>query len=308
MMPPALKQAANQAELFKKTYGSSVLKTCEAPGFLGQLHYAQTSEGLATSVVFVHGSPGAYDGFSTYLSNTNLQAIFNLYAIDRPGFGGTNPGVPERSLENQVAYLKPLLDKIDGKTILVGHSFGGPYILRAALDFPDEVDGLIVVAGSVDPELENMKWFNHLANTKLAKAIIPSDFFVSNQEILGLESELRILEPLLSKLQVPVMVLQGVEDTLVPVGNADYIEKHLAHVSPSIQKIEGEGHFILWSHSELVIDALMEFREMPYNKVHNPRLLEGPAPAGPRIDLHLYSLRPRRSGALQGKIYTASQL
>ncbi len=51
--------------------------------------------------------------------------------------------------------MKPILELVvNQKTILVGHSLGGPVIARTAMDYPDLVDGLILVGGSIDPEME----------------------------------------------------------------------------------------------------------------------------------------------------------
>ena len=262
LMPSALQQAATQAESFQVNYGDAVLKAMGGENHEGSvLHYAQTSSGQKTSIIFVHGSPGSHQAFAAYLTHPELQARFNLYAIDRPGFGGTQPGVPERSLTRQVKVLAPLLQSIEEKTILVGHSYGGPYILQAALMYPAEIDGLVLVAGSVDPDLEDMKWFNYLADTKLAKAIIPRDFFVSNQEILALADELRKMQRGLHKINVPVTVIQGERDKLVPVGNANYLKKQLTQTRPVVQIIEGQGHFILWSHPAFIIRALIEMEQ-----------------------------------------------
>jgi pimeloyl-ACP methyl ester carboxylesterase len=53
--------------------------------------------------------------------------------------------------------LKPIVAKQrqNGKqVILVGHSLGGPLIARMTMDYPELIDGLVFVAGSVAPKLE----------------------------------------------------------------------------------------------------------------------------------------------------------
>lgn len=49
---------------------------------------------------------------------------------------------------------------------------------------------------------------------------------------------------------MPVTVIQGETDWLVPVGNADYARENLKHAN--IIVIEGQGHFLPWEQYTLV--------------------------------------------------------
>ncbi|TXN35629.1 alpha/beta hydrolase [Flagellimonas hymeniacidonis] len=51
------------------------------------LHYIQTGNKDAQTLVFIHGSPGSWDAYKAYLSDSLLSNKFRLVAIDRPGFG-----------------------------------------------------------------------------------------------------------------------------------------------------------------------------------------------------------------------------
>ena len=53
---------------------------------------------------------------------------------------------PLRSVDSDAAYLKSILDTIDGPVILVGHSYGGFVLTNAAAGDPD-VKALVYVAG-----------------------------------------------------------------------------------------------------------------------------------------------------------------
>ncbi len=55
----------------------------------------------------------------------------------------------------------------------MGHSFGGPIIVRAALDHPELVGGLVIAAGDLDPDLEEWRWYNRLADLWLVRLAIP---------------------------------------------------------------------------------------------------------------------------------------
>jgi pimeloyl-ACP methyl ester carboxylesterase len=115
-----------------------------------------------------------------------------MIAVDRPGFGQSESGREVKSLKRQAALLKPILDRnrSGSGTILVGHSFGGPVISRMAMDYSDQVGALIMISPTIDPELENTSWYQHLVKVPLFKILIPKNLITANQEILPLKGEL----------------------------------------------------------------------------------------------------------------------
>lgn len=51
------------------------------------IHYIETGKADMPTLVFVHGSPGSWDAYKNYLSDTVLLQNFRMIAPDRPGFG-----------------------------------------------------------------------------------------------------------------------------------------------------------------------------------------------------------------------------
>ena len=156
--------------------------------------------------------------------------------------------------------MKPLLEKFRSqRVILVWHSLGGPIIVRMAMDFPELVDGLIMVAPSIAPELEGSIWWREIIDWPLINLLIPTAFRTCNREIMPLKDELKKLIPHWSEITVPVTVVQGSEDSLVPSGNADYARKMLTNSSRvKIEMLEGESHFILWSKPDTIKAAIRD--------------------------------------------------
>lgn len=139
-------------------------------------------------------------------------------------------------------------------------------MIRMAMQYPDLVDAVVVVAGSVDPQAEEIRWYNSLAHTMVMRRLLPRDWIVSNDELLPLKSELMRMEPMWNDLRIPLIVLHGTEDDLVPVANAEYIRTHVPPELPvSIRIIDGADHFILWEQPELVIDCIEEALQVSLN-------------------------------------------
>ncbi|MEV0247205.1 alpha/beta hydrolase [Nocardia sp. NPDC050712] len=65
--------------------------------------------------------------------------------LQRRGFRVTTAAVPLRGLEYDSAYIRGVLDAMPGKTVLVGHSYGGAVITNAAAGSA-KAAGLVYVA------------------------------------------------------------------------------------------------------------------------------------------------------------------
>jgi len=231
------------------------------------IHYLHVGDSTKPLIVLVHGAPGSLSAFKSYLADSALLEFAQVVAMDRPGYGFSDYGQTEPSLAAQAAKLKPLLERHrHNKAILLGHSFGGPVIARMAMDYPDLVDGLLVVAGSISPALEPREWWRKPVDHPIMRALLPASMVVCNQEIMALYDELEGMMPLWEQIDCPVTVLQGEEDQLVPAGNAYFAEKMLTN-SPDVQlkMVEGGDHFILWSRQREIVQYIKELVEwQPY--------------------------------------------
>jgi pimeloyl-ACP methyl ester carboxylesterase len=225
------------------------------------IHYAVAGDSTKPLVLFVHGSPGSLSAFIHFLKDSTLQQQALLVTTDRPGFGHSNFGNGEGSLQKQAAILRPILEmyKHNRPIILVGHSLGGPLIARMAMDYPQLVDGLIIVAGSIDPELEpNETWFRAPLATPFLSWILPRSFRASNEEIYHLRPELEDMLPLWKNITCPVIVIQGKKDVLVSPANADFAKKMLINAPVEFVLVDDMNHFVPWSNPELIHDAIVK--------------------------------------------------
>ena len=223
------------------------------------VQFAWSGDPTKRPVIFVHGSPGSWEGWVHFLLDPELQKNFHLIAVDRPGYGGSNQGVTEPSLSNQAAMILSVLDLNQSKlpAILVGHSFGGPVIAKAAMESPQKIAGLIFVASSVDPELETTKWIQIPASWWPIRELIPSALKVCNEEILPLKQELILLLPQWKKIRARSILIQGEDDELVPPGNLNFLVKNLnSKTVVKVIRVPGLNHFVPWKRPDLILDNL----------------------------------------------------
>lgn len=228
------------------------------------LHYVIYGNKKAQPVMFVHGSPGSWSGWIRFLKDSELNTNFLIIAVDRLGYGGSEPGRSEPSLDIQAEALNAILieEKLS-HVILVGHSLGGPVIARMAMNHSENIFGLVFVAASVSPELEKTKWFQYPAQLIGIRNIIPTDLRVCNEEILPLKNELTAMLPLWNRIKSKTIIIHGEKDDLVPVANKDFI---LQHIEPRyIENVvidSQQNHFIPWSKPELIKKALFQLTQL----------------------------------------------
>ncbi len=237
---------------------------CDIPDPNGRMIHAISVSASDTLplVVLVHGSPGSADAYLDFIADTTLTKTAQLVAIDRPGFGYTQHfGRPEASLAAQAAAVKTIASQLapNRKVILVGHSLGGPVIARFAMDYPEQTAGLVLVAGSIDPDMEEHPMWQAAINPPPLKWLIPRSFWASNYEIKALEGELRKMLPRWGDIRCPVTVIHAKDDSLVPVENADFARRMLVNCPDlKVDILPAGDHFILWSRHEKIRDAIMK--------------------------------------------------
>lgn len=114
----------------------------------------------------------------------------------------------------------------------------------------------------MDPEFEKKKWYNYLAKFPLVKWSIQTDWVHSNDEIFPHKEELIELGEMLPSLHTPTIAIQGMEDQLVPTGNADYLEQMMSGADRlEVWRIEGLNHFVPWSRPDLITKAIQKLTQ-----------------------------------------------
>lgn len=229
------------------------------------IQYTHVGDPTKPLILLVHGSPGSSSAFLPFLADTQLTRFAQVIAVDRPGNGFSDFGESEPSLVQQAAMLKPILERHRHSTaIALGHSYGGPVVARLAMDYPALIDGIFILAGSIDPELEPREWWRKPCDHPALRWLLPTSMVVANQEIIPLYEELNETLPLWKTVTCPVTVVHGTEDKLVPRGNADFAKRMAVNSSRlDIRMIEGGNHFILWTMQEEMVQILREMISFP---------------------------------------------
>jgi 4,5:9,10-diseco-3-hydroxy-5,9,17-trioxoandrosta-1(10),2-diene-4-oate hydrolase len=215
------------------------------------LHYAECGEG--PPVIFVHGSGPGASGHSNFADNMRAfaRAGFRAIAVDLLGYGDSSkPTDKNYTLDLHVPALKQFVDKLKlSRVSLVGNSLGGAVSMRFAMDYPEFMDRLVLLApGGLAPRLrylrmpgiQAMMWsqlgpggptFKKLQGvfdkqlfdpSQLSRELVEQRFHVALTQPRQVYKTLKVdnLVSRLGEIHCPTLVFWGTDDKFCPVDTA----------------------------------------------------------------------------------------
>ena len=165
--------------------------------------------------------------------------------IAYPSFGGYGD---HADVNNFLDLQRYVLDQISQPSVIVAQSMGGIFAVQAALQKPDLVDALVLVAtsGGVDLSSFNVAdWRQDYQQT----FDVP-DWFVQPQVYL---------DNLLYKIECPVLLIWGDADPISPVAIGQYL--HGKIILSELHVIQQGQHDLAQLHADQVAFLLQAFIE-----------------------------------------------
>jgi len=115
-----------------------------------RIHYLD--EGAGPPLVLIHGLGGQMHNFAHSLLD-RLKCNHRVIILDRPGSGySTRPRRGSAALAVQARTIAGFIEELGlERPLVVGHSLGGAIALALALDHPQKVGGLALLAPATQP-------------------------------------------------------------------------------------------------------------------------------------------------------------
>ncbi len=231
------------------------------------------------SLVFIHGSGGNHSIWAHQYGR--LSKNYNIVAVNLPGHGHSG-GKGEKDVKSYGEWVKKLLDILNlKKAILVGHSLGSAIELQFALDYPEEITGIVCLGGGMKMPVNSF----FLDFLKTNPAEIPEDvtgmiskfslakenrpkFFAPLQKSIS-ESKVDVLYGDLTacndldltqkahKIRVPALIICGAEDKMTPPDLSRALAAGIGKATLEI--IEGAGHMVMIEKPDEFNNALDTF-------------------------------------------------
>lgn len=253
-----------------------------------RLHWHEAGAGPA--VVWLHGSGPGASGWSNFRGNYPELAArgFRCLVPDAYGFGHSDkPEGADFPMARLCALTRGLLDHLGvDRFTLVGNSMGGAMALQLALDLPDRVERLVLMApGGLEsrdtymamPGIQGMmrtvfsrrgytpESIRALFELQLHDPAQVTDAIVAERLEIALVQPRRVFEtlavpdlsPRLGEIRCPTLALWGREDQFCPVSGATTLARGIADVrSVTLSQC---GHWVMVERRALFNRMLADF-------------------------------------------------
>lgn len=254
-----------------------------------KIHYLDYGEGPV--VVFLHGSGAGASGHSNFKGNYPYfaQAGFRVLVPDLIGYGYSDkPDDVEYPLSFFAENVTLLLEHLGiDKVVLIGNSLGGAISLHIALERPNLVKKMLLMApGGIEdqaaygampgmqiffetfagePSRDNLKRFLSEAlvhdQSFVDEELIDERWHVFQQQNPQAVKTMQVpnLTDRLGEIDIPVMVMWGLNEKIMPETGINTLAKAIKDVK--IILVSNCGHWVMVEHQDFFNRTTEDFLE-----------------------------------------------
>lgn len=244
------------------------------------IQYLAMGEG-GTPLILIPGYGGDINIF--VFNQETLSQDRTVYALDMPGHGGSEKDVGDGSLDFFAGVVNGFMQEMGiEKAHLAGHSMGGAIASAFALEHPEKVASLILLASAgfgeeintayiegfisanrrkemkgtlqtlfADPDLVTRDLVNDILAYKRKDGVNESLRTVADS-VFADGRQARVIDA--SQLGVPILAVWGEDDKIVPASHAENLPD-----DAKVEKVEGKGHMVQMEAAGPTNRAISEF-------------------------------------------------
>ena len=234
--------------------------------------------GAGQPLVFLHGASGA-PVIQPFMEK--LAERFDVLVPEHPGYGLSDEPAWLENIHDMAYFYLDFFEKLHlEKAVVVGSSMGGWIAMEMAVRSTSRLQSLVLVspAGIAAPGVQpadifllspedvvrNLFFDEKLAAARLAAPVTPEsiDVGLKNRHTTArLAWEPRLHDPFLPKwlhrIDVPVKIIWGRQDKILPVGFVDFYKKNLPKAEFDI--FENCGHLPHAEKADQFCDSVIRF-------------------------------------------------
>jgi pimeloyl-ACP methyl ester carboxylesterase len=223
-------------------------------------------------VLALHGWRRDHRDFDAVFSTGGLDAV----ALDLPGFGSAPVPPAAWGSDEYAEAIAPVLEEMQGRVVVIGHSFGGRVAVHLAAAYPAQIAGLVLsgaplhrVPGSrVKPSfayrVARQMASCHLVTQRRMESIRQRYGSDDYKAATGVMRDVLVRSlgedygPVLSAVSCPVELVWGDNDTAAPLAVAKQLEAELAE--SHLVVCPGAGHLTPLTAPDELRSAIVRLR------------------------------------------------
>ncbi len=235
----------------------------------------RTDEGSEESlpvVILLHGSPAASNSMMGMHRALVRTGKYRLITPDLPGFAASSFPVPDYSVRAHAQYMIQLLDSLHvSEAHFVGYSMSGGVVIEVSQISPERVASITLLSAIGVQELELMGNYhlNHAVHgVQLAFLWLIQEGFPHfgwmDDAMLNTgyarnfyDTDQRPLRGALLRMEKPVQIIHGKEDSLVPFRVA--LEHYRIVPQSELNAFESGGHGLAFSSPDTLASLIASF-------------------------------------------------
>lgn len=254
-----------------------------------RIHYLDEGEGEV--VLFLHGSGPGASGYSNFKGNypALVEAGYRCIVPDHIGYGFSDK--PDDVDHPLALFVECILQTLDcagvDKCTLVGNSLGGAIALGLALEYPERVEKLVLMAPGGLSELHEyqqmpgmQKVFQVFGSGQAVTPEVMKDLFATGlmhdpryatdelvaerMQIMQIMNghvmatmQIPVLTPRLAEIRCPVLGFWGMDEKMMPENGIMAMAKNIPHLRLIL--VTECGHWVMVEHEAMFNRACLDF-------------------------------------------------
>ena len=195
-------------------------------------------------LIFLPGASGNTTFWHPLIEKLPQQ--YRTKIIDYPGFGDTPESFEVKSFEELTNHV---VDQINEESVIIAQSMGGIFAVSAALQKPQLVKGLVLIATSGGIDLERFKVQDWREAYRQAFLKYPDWFVTTNANY----------EEFLSDINIETLLIWGDDDPVSPVQVGQYLNRKFE--KSTLYVVKGGDHQLAEKHADEVSVQIKTYLE-----------------------------------------------